>query len=153
MTLDLRNSPSWSKTISEQEPYNELAYYTLAHPHPSFIHQNIVDAFAAQTASEADKPIKIAFALVGLYLCIVKGRTGRQAQLAHMRLAKYRKDWPRFTPPADRGAIRVGDVIAAAPGVERDAMIRQWCESVWAAWSHVHKQIADLCKEKLGIAR
>jgi hypothetical protein len=60
--------------VSEQEQYDELAYYTLAHPDPGFIHQNIVDAFAAQTASEADKPIKIAFALVGLYLCVVKGR-------------------------------------------------------------------------------
>jgi hypothetical protein len=70
-----------------------------------------------------------------------------------MRLAKYEKDWPRFAPPADRGAIRVGDVIAAAPGVDRDAMIRQWCESVWAAWNHVHAQIAELCREKLGIAR
>jgi len=153
MTLDLRNSPTCPKAASEQEQYDELAYYTLAHSDPGFIHQNIVDAFAAQTATEADKPIKIAFALVGLYLCSVKGRTGRQAQLAHMRLAKYEKDWPRFAPPADRGAIRVGDVIAAAPGVDRDAMIRQWCESVWAAWSHIHAQIADLCQEKLGIAR
>ena len=153
MTLDLRNSPTWSKAVSEQEQYEELAYYTLAHPDPGFIHQNIVDAFAAQTATKADKPIKIAFALVGLYLCIVKGQTGRQAQLAHMRLAKYRKDWPRFAPPADRGVIRVGDVIAAAPGVDRDAMIRRWCESVWAAWSHVHAEIVDLCQEKLGIAR
>jgi hypothetical protein len=70
-----------------------------------------------------------------------------------MRLARHRKDWPRFTPPADRGSIRVDDVIAAAPGAERDTMIRRWCESVWAAWSHVHAQIADLCEEKLGIAR
>jgi putative acetyltransferase len=69
MTLGLRNSPIWSKAISEQEQYHELACYTLAHPDPGFIHQNIVDAFAAQTATEADKPIKIAFALVGLYLC------------------------------------------------------------------------------------
>jgi hypothetical protein len=68
-------------TSLEQEQYDELAYYTLAHPDPGFIHQNIVDAFAAQTATEADKPIKIAFALVGLYLCTVKGRTGRQAQV------------------------------------------------------------------------
>jgi len=56
-----------SKAISEQERYDELACYTLAHPDPGFIHQNIVDAFGAQTATEADKPIKIAFALVGLY--------------------------------------------------------------------------------------
>jgi hypothetical protein len=137
--------------ISEQEQYNELAFYTLAHADPGFIHQNIVDAFAAQTATEQDKPIKITFALIGLYLCIDKGQTGRQAQLAHMRLAKYRKEWPRFAPPAERGKIRVGDVLSAAPGVERDAMIRTWCQAVWAAWADVHQQIAELCEQELGI--
>ena len=125
--------------VSEQEQYNELAFYTLAHSDPRFIHQNIVDAFAAQTATEQDKPIKITFALIGLYLCIEKGQTGRQAQLAHMRLAKYRKEWPRFTPPAERGEIRVADVLAAEPGTERDAMIRKWCQAVWAAWADAHE--------------
>jgi len=65
-----------SKAISEQERYDELACYTLAHPDPGFIHQNIVDAFGAQTATEADKPIKIAFALVGLYLSVVQDEQG-----------------------------------------------------------------------------
>jgi hypothetical protein len=138
---------------TEQDQYNELAFYTLAHRDPVFIHQNVVDAFAAQTATEVDKPIKITFALIGLYLCMEKGQTGRQAQLAHMRLAKYRRDWPRFTPPAERGSIRVADVIAASPGAERDAMIRRWCESVWVAWKDAHEQIAELCESELGIAR
>jgi hypothetical protein len=136
---------------TEQEEYDQLAFYTLAHPEPNFIHQNAVDSFAAQRATADDKPIKITFALIGLYLCIEKGQAGRQAQLAHMRLARQRKGWPRFTPPAERGSIRVGDVIAAAPGAELDAMIRKWCESVWAAWSEVPQQIADLCEEELGI--
>jgi hypothetical protein len=35
---------------SEQDLYNELAFYTLALGDPAFIHQNIVDAFAAQHA-------------------------------------------------------------------------------------------------------
>jgi Family of unknown function (DUF5946) len=139
--------------LNEQKQYHELTFYTLAHSDPTFIHQNVVDAFAAQTATEADKPIKIAFALVGLYLSVAKGRTGREVQSAHMRLARHRKNWPRFSPPADRGIIRVGDVIAAAPGAERDAMITQWCESVWAAWGHVHGQIAALCEKELGVSR
>lgn len=137
--------------ISEQKQYDELAFYTLAHPDPAFIHQNIVDAFAAQTATEASKPIKITFALIGLYLCVKKGQTGRQAQAAHMRLARYRKDWPHFKPPTERGSIRVGDVLAAAPGAERDSMIHKWCEAVWAAWAPAHEAIRELCKQELGI--
>ena len=32
--------------------YHELCCYTLSHGHPSFIHQHVVDAFAAQDAPE-----------------------------------------------------------------------------------------------------
>jgi len=53
---------------SEQELYNELCFYTLNHGDASFIHQHIVDAFATQNAKDGDKPIKIFFALVGLFL-------------------------------------------------------------------------------------
>ena len=120
---------------SPQDQYDELAYYSLAHPDPSFIHQNIVDAFAAQQADEQSKSIKVAFALIGLYLYIEKGVSGKEVQRAHMRLARRRREWPRFELPEHRGDVEVGDVLAAPPGTERDAMIRQWCESVWDAWS------------------
>lgn len=40
---------------SDQEVNNELSYYTLSHGDPSFIHQYIVDAFAAQHADENPK--------------------------------------------------------------------------------------------------
>ncbi len=55
---------------SDQEAYNELSYYTLSHPDPAFIHQNIVDAYTAQHAGQDTKPIAITFALIGLYLSV-----------------------------------------------------------------------------------
>lgn len=136
---------------TEQEEYDQLAFYTLAHPEPNFIHQNAVDSFAAQRATADYKPIKITFALIGLYLCIEKGQACHQAQLAHMRMARRRKGWPRFAPPAEHGKIRVGDVLAAARGAERNAMIRKWCQAVWAAWADAHAQIAELCEQESGI--
>jgi hypothetical protein len=60
----------------EQEKYYELSYYTLAHDDPRFIHQHIVDAFAAQTANQDTNPIKVAFALIGLYLYLERDYTG-----------------------------------------------------------------------------
>ena len=54
---------------SNTETYHELCACTLTHPDPSFIHQYAVDAFAAQYADHDTKPITLAFALVGLYLC------------------------------------------------------------------------------------
>src|SRR5436305_5181630 len=99
-----------------QDAYNELAYYTLSHHNPEFIHQNLVDAYTAQNAHEKTKPIAIAFALIGLYLHVEKGFTGRQVQLAHMQLANQQKSWPAFDLPETRGSITVFDVLATQPG-------------------------------------
>jgi Family of unknown function (DUF5946) len=137
---------------SDQDLYNELAYYTLSHGDPSFIHQNIVDAYTAQHADEQTKPIAVAFALVGLCLYLEKGFTGRQVQRMHMRLARKRKQWPRLSLPAwPRGSITVAGVVAAAPGPARDEMIHAWCASVWQAWQGSRHEILDLLKQELDI--
>jgi len=62
---------------SEDASY-ELCYSTLAHRDPSFIHQHVVDAFAAQNADEQTKLIKLTFALVGLYLHVETQFSGKQ---------------------------------------------------------------------------
>jgi hypothetical protein len=115
-----------------REEYHELSYYTLAHPDPSFIHQHIVDAYAAQCADEDTKPIAVAFALIGLQLHVEQNRSGKEVQRVHMTLAERRRAWPRFDLPRERGAITVA-VLAAPAGDQRDTMIRRWCVSVWGA--------------------
>jgi hypothetical protein len=137
--------------MSDQDLYDDLACYTLSHPDSSFLHQHIVDAYAAQHVDEETKPIQTVFALIGLYLSTEKGFTGRQVQRAHMQLAKARKPWPRFTPPRTPGAITVADVVAAPPGKERDAMIRRWCLSAWEAWAESHDRVRALVKAELDI--
>src|SRR6185436_12792978 len=118
--------------------FHELCFYTLAHGHPSFIHQHVVDAYAAQTADESTKPLKVAFALFGLCLHVEHRYTGRQVQQAHMRLARRRRDWPRFPLPAETGSVTVRDVLAAEPGPSRDRAIDAWAASVWAGWKDSH---------------
>ena len=137
---------------ADEELFYELMYYTLAHPDPAFIHQNVVDAYAAQTADEQTKDITIVFALIGLYLSVEKNLTGRQVQKAHMQLAKGpRKHWFRPQLPSERGSIVISDVLAAAAGAQRDAMIREWCASVWRAYKDARPQIAEMAKNELGI--
>ena len=136
---------------SEQESNHELTFYTLAHSDPAFIHQHAVDAFAAQTADANTKPITVVFALIGLYLYIEKGFTGKQVQRAHMKMARYRKEWPKLPLPEARGAVRIADVLAAGPGAERDAMIRCWCNAVWHAWQPCRNVIVALAKDELGV--
>lgn len=133
----------------EQEMFYKLSCYTQTHPDPSFIHQYAVDAFAAQHANGNTKPITISFALIGLYLYIEKGFTGREVQIAHVKLAKHRKEWPKFKLPAFKGHITVYNALDAPRGPERDEMIQKWCISVWNAYSDSHKKVADLVQTEL----
>lgn len=116
----------------------------------NFIHQHVVDAFAAQDASENDKPIRLTFALVGIFLHLEKGFTGREVQRAHMKLARKKQPWPSFELPGDRGSIRAGDVAALPPEM-RESKIENWLESVWAAYSD-QKQIIESLLKSNGIS-
>src|SRR6266550_3849780 len=118
--ISVMGTMNQSRLKPDQELYNELACYTLAHSDPSFIHQYIVDAYAAQHADEKTKPIGLAFALVGLHLHIERHYSGKEVQRAHMKLAKKKKQWPLFEMPTDRGSMSVGNVMAAKPGSDRD---------------------------------
>jgi uncharacterized protein DUF5946 len=129
------------------DAYHELCCYTLAHGDPSFIHQHIVDAFAAQQADAGSRPIGVTMALVGLYLYVEKQFSGRQVQRAHMRLAQQKRIWPAFTLPAERGSITAVEVMAAPAGCERDRAIHMWCISVWEAFADNRHVVADFLQQ------
>lgn len=132
---------------SEQDAYNELSAYTLTRGYTVFIHQHVVDAFAAQYANGQTKPITVAFSLAGLYLRVEKGFTGRQVQDAHRQMAREKRSWPTFVLPEHRGAVTASEVMAAPPGIERDNAIDAWCSSVWAAFSMNRDAVVALLRE------
>lgn len=129
--------------MSQLQAFHELCLYTLVHGGAEFIHQHVVDAFAAQDAQAEENPIRLAFALVGLYLHLERGFTGREVQRAHMQLARNKEAWPRFPLPHTRGEISATTVLAA-PLTERDAMIHAWCRSVWTAFTPCQAEIVAL---------
>jgi hypothetical protein len=131
-------------TISPQDAYYQLSYYTLAHKDPEFIHQHIVDAYAAQTADESTKPIKLIFALIGLYLAVEKNYTGKQVQIIHIALGANKRVWPKIELPLNRGEITVLDVLAIKEGKERDLKIKEWCKSVWVTYKSSQQIIRDI---------
>ena len=136
---------------SEQDLFDELSFYTLAHRDPAFIHENSADAFRAQHVSETTKPMAVIFAVMGLYLYLEKGFTGRQVQMCHMRMARQRKSWPTLPLPKQKASLSVADVVAAEAGPKRDAMIRDWCAAVWAIWQESRPQIVELARTELGV--
>jgi len=131
--------------LTEIDQFHELSYYTLEHPDREyFIHQHIVDAYTAQHADSNTKPIAISFALIGLYLFVEQGYTGKQVQLAHMEMARHKRIWPLFELPIERGNITVSEVLAASAGTERDEMIKAWCSDVWHSFQHYRDDVAAL---------
>jgi hypothetical protein len=137
--------------LPDQQIYDELSLYTLGLRDPAFIHQNIVDAYAAQHVDKQTKPIRTVFALIGLYLTLEKGFTGRQVQQMHMRLAKKRRQWPKLPFPKTAIKTTVADVLASTPGAQRDKAIHDWCAAVWAIWQPQRKIIVDLARIELDI--
>jgi hypothetical protein len=125
--------------------YDEVYVYTMGRPR--FILQHVVDAFAAQTASEDSKPIGVVFALVGLYLHVEKNFDGRRVQQTHKHLGDRKREWPIVHLPKDRGRMTAGDVLAAPAGAERDQAIDDWCQSVWTAFSSNRQMIIALLRE------
>lgn len=123
--------------------FSDLSCYTVAKQDPEFIHQHAVDAYEAQHAGGNARPITAAFGLIGLYLALEQGFSGREVQRAHMRIAKLRKDWPRLEPPEERAALTVVDVLAAEPGPERDAVLMRWAAAVWAGWAPRHAWVRE----------
>jgi len=132
---------------AEDAAYQQLQCYTLQRGDVEFIHQHVVDAWAAQHANAASKPIGVAFALGGLYLHLERGFTGRQVQQAHMALARQPREWPSYPLPATRGSFSVIDVVAAPAGAQRDEAIDTWCVSVWAAYADSHDAVAALWRQ------
>jgi Family of unknown function (DUF5946) len=130
-----------------EEAFNELCGYTLTHTDPSFIHQHVVDAFAAQNADEQTKPIKLTFALIGLCLHVEKQSSGKEVQRAHQFLARRRRSWPHFPLPYDRGSVTAEDVIAVAAGSKRDKAIHNWCVAVWFGFRESRRAVRELLDE------
>lgn len=132
----------------ELTAYHELSAYTLAHGGAEFVHQHVVDAWAAQHATATTKPIQVFFALMGLYLHVDHGWTGRAVQLAHMRLARRIEPWPVGPLPDGRGAMTARDVLEAPPGPARDAAISRWASDVWDAWAASRDSVDALLRRR-----
>jgi hypothetical protein len=132
----------------EEAAYHELCAYTLTRGDATFVHQHVVDAWMAQHATPTTKPIGLFFALVGLYLHVEHGWTGRAVQKAHMRLAAKPVPWPTGPLPAARGTITAIDVVAAPAGPDRDAAISRWATAVWEAFAGDRHAVEELLRRR-----
>lgn len=129
-------------------PYDELSAWSLGLGDATFLHQHVVDAHTAQVADADTKPIALVMALVGLYLHVDHRWTGKSVQMAHMRLARAKREWPAFVLPFGRGAMTESDVLAAA---DREAALDAWAAEVWAAYAEPNRATVDALLREGGI--
>jgi hypothetical protein len=130
--------------------YYELMVFSLSPQDYEFTHQILVDAYAAQHYGPEMKPITITFALIGLYLVFEQGYTGRQAQLAHIKLGKTHREWPRFDAPRQKAVFTVQDVLLGGEKNYRE-LIGKWGKSVWDIWEAEHEKVASLVNTYLSV--
>jgi hypothetical protein len=124
------------------DPTAELQAWSLG-PVGYPCHQFVVDATAARTASPTDKPIRLAFALAGLYLHVELGLDGPAIQRTHQAMAAGAREWPRLDHvPAD-GASGPAEILAL-PEADRPTAIDAWSAEVWADYADVHDEIRAL---------
>ena len=131
------------------ELYGALTASNMERMDPFFYHQLCVDAYGAQHSGGSVKPITTVFALVGLYLAVERGFTGRQVQRAHTELAgKAGKgfDWPRLEPPEPTWEMTVLDVWNAGTLETRETRIKEWADAVWKNWAPQHDRVRALCE-------
>jgi hypothetical protein len=124
--------------------YFELTCWTLVQQDSRFIHQHAVDAYEAQHAGGRTRPITLVFGLIGLYLALEKGYTGRQVQQAHMKIGRTKRDWPRLEPPEHPAELTVMDVMGAGTDLEKEEMLFRWAASVWKSWQHQHQWVREM---------
>ena len=135
--------------MTHSDKYHQLSFYTLSLQDKDFIHQHIVDAYAAQTADKDTKPITLFFSLTGLYLLIEKNFSGKQVQQAHQTMAAKTKVFIKISLPENKGELSVVDVLKVPEGVERNLMIKKWCLSVWNAYASQHRQVIEATNKLL----
>jgi hypothetical protein len=141
------SDPKRARLMDEHRTaYDQLYLYTMGRPR--FLLQHVVDAHAAQSASAETKPMKLFFALAGLFLHVERGFSGHEVQRVHMLLAKGQRHYPAIALPAERGLVTAADVLIAAEGPARDAAITEWCRSVWEAFGASRGTIVEFLKAR-----
>ena len=129
--------------------FHDLSCWTLVRHDGRFIHQHAIDAYEVQHAGGRTRPITVMFGLIGLYLALEKGYSGRQVQLAHMKIGKTRRNWPILEPPSQPAELTVMDVLRAETDEEKEKMLMRWASSVWMIWEPRHRFVREITKKVL----
>jgi hypothetical protein len=125
----------------------EWAYATTAAPDPE-VHQSLVDAYAAQHATNPDRRNRQSVALHLVSLCAAfehsmpaEWRRRVIGQLAH-------REYPVLEPQVTSFDITIRDVVDAADH-DRPRVVQQWARVTWDAWASHHAAVRSWLSDEL----
>lgn len=127
-------SQTYHASSACESQYHELSAWLWSKDAESFPKQYAVDAYGAQHVGPATKDIRVAFSLIGLYLAVEKGYTGKMVQEAHQKLAQKKIVWPHFGAPATPYTVTVVDVLKRTSPQDRLLALNAWSADVWRNW-------------------
>jgi len=125
--------------------YAEVSGFEFQHPVMLRYHQLSVDAYGAQHAGRPTTPIRLGYALAGLWLALEHGFSGDEVRVIHHSMGHAEEWWPAFEPPAGRARITVHDVaeqgVRIGSSTGHATATRAWAEDVWGTWTEQRPQV------------
>jgi hypothetical protein len=124
-------------------------HYAAAAPRSPEVSQWLVDAYAAQHATNTDRRNRQSVALHLISLCAgfehalpPERRQRLIGQLAH-------REYPALEPAVTSFPVTVRDVVDAAEG-DRAEVAHQWARATWDAWAPHHTLARSWLSDALG---
>jgi hypothetical protein len=108
--------------------YNEVLSDDYGDPGYGAVHLHVVDAYALQHPEEHGPVIGVGSRNPAWLVNVMEGDRKRQL--------------PELRPPANRGNMRIVDVVEAEAAGDHQRLAREWAYSVWSAWSDYHNEVA-----------
>ena len=126
--------------------YGQVLAREYASPELMRVHRLTVDAYAAQHPGQPERRSiqSVWIHLSSLYLALDRGVSHDFARRVISSLTALREPLAWLEPPESLGNVTVIQAYEATDPVEHRAVIRQWAESVWAAWKPHRQTIAML---------
>lgn len=126
------------------EAYGRVLAREYENPAYARLHRLTVDAYAVQHPG-IDCPQarnSVGIHLSRLYLILERGWSIQRANDAMVAITAKKRTYPWVTPPNNRGAITVQDVLKSQNSSDHLHAVENWAKSAWQAWSAFHETVS-----------
>lgn len=125
--------------------YGEVLAHEYSDPTYFEVHRLTVDAYAVQHPGHTDRQSiqSVGVHLIRLCLFLEHGLTAENANDAMLEAGKNKHSFVFLEPPQSFGSITAADIYKAKSAKEHKAIVREWAQTAWEAWSMHHDIIRE----------